>query len=234
METVDTAFGFVVDDHGPDKQAAGGALAFAARLVEAPIDEAAHAARCPSCRLLGGGLACVGIIPAPLSEAVEHWLVERLPPKLESVGGFLLQKAIGDFGYDGERAREFRRAGRLAAAQPAVRHYGSMFRRFTVSSEHILEELLCAGDISPAHALAILIHLGAILVDGSVPAALDEGEKLGALIEQPQERRSRTALELTAPGSPDPSLAGVKALIAALHAGFVLDADVLILDSAAS
>ncbi len=79
METADSAFGFVVDDHGPDKQTAGGALAFAARLAESPIDEAAHAARCPSCRLLGRGLACVGIIPAPLSAAVEHWLIERLP-----------------------------------------------------------------------------------------------------------------------------------------------------------
>jgi hypothetical protein len=220
------AFGFVVDDRGPDKQ--GGALAFAAQLAERPLDEAAHVAGCPSCALVGR-FGCVGQVATPIPAAVERWLVERLPADLESVGGFLLRKAIGDFGYDGARARDLRKRGGLAAAGPFERHYGPFFRRFVVSSEQVVEELLCAGDVAPAHALAVLMHLGAIEVDGRVPTALDDGAKLGELIEHPQDRRARTKFAL-APVE-DPAIAQVVALLAALWAGFVLDADVFLRDS---
>jgi hypothetical protein len=225
-----SGFGFVVDDRGPDKKE--GAVKFAAQLAERPIDEAAHAATCPSCQLLGGGLRCVGVIPTPLPARVEEWLVQRLPEELESLSGFLLRKAIGDFGYDGARARELRKQGRLEAPGPFERHYGPFFRRFVVSSEQVLEELLCAGDIAPSHGLAVLVHLNALELDGRVPESLDvEGPKLGQLIEKPHERHSRTRFLLPPADGDDASLAGVKSLLAALYAGFCLDTDVYVLDS---
>jgi len=223
------SFGFVVDDRGPDK--AGGAVAWAARLAEQPIDEAAHAAACPACALIGRPLSCVGMVPTPLSAACEEWLIRRLPEDLESVGGFLLRKAIGDFGYDGARAKALRAAGRLAAPGPFERHYGPFFRRFVVSSEQLLEELLCAGDIAPSHGLACLIHLQALELDGTLPTSLDtDGPKLGQLIEQPDTRRARTRLALDAPGD-DPSLQALHQLLTALHAAFVLDVDLFVLDA---
>jgi hypothetical protein len=222
------SFGFVVDDRGPDK--AGGAVAWAARLAEHPVDEAAHAASCPSCQLLDRPLGCVGIVPAPLSAASEEWLVRRLPEDIESVSGFLLRKAIGDFGYDGARAKALREKGRLLAKGPFERHYGPFFRRFVVSSEQILEELLCAGDIAPSHALAILIHLQALELDGKLPEILDtEGPKLGQIVSEPPTRRARTRLAVDFTDE-DPSLAGLKSLLGALYAGFVLDVDVYVLD----
>jgi hypothetical protein len=225
------SFGFVVDDRGPDKQAAGGAVAFAARLAEQPLDQAAHVAGCPSCRLLGH-FGCVGVIPTPLSAALERWLVARLPEEIESVSGFLLRKAIGDFGYDGARARELRRRGALEAAGAFERHYGPFFRRFVVSSEQVLEELLCAGDIAPSHGLACLIHLGALELDGKPPVSLDsDGPKLGPLVEQPSVRKERTRFALPAAPDDDASITGVHGLLAALWAGFVLDADVYVIDS---
>jgi hypothetical protein len=175
----------------------------------------------------------VGLIPTPLAARVEEWLVAQLPEEIDSVGGFLLRKAIGDFGYDGARARTLRQAGRLAAPGPYERHYGPFFRRFVVSSEQILEELLCAGDIAPSHALALLMHLSALEVDGAVPSRLEDGDKLGQLVAKAAERRTRTRLAVQ-PTDEEPSLAGVQALIGALYAGFVLDADVFILDSEAS
>ena len=225
------SFGFVVDDRGADKQAAGGAVAFAAKLAEQPVDESAHVASCPSCKLLGH-FGCVGVIATPLSAALERWLVARLPEDIESVSGFLLRKAIGDFGYDGARARELRKRGALEAAGAFERHYGPFFRRFVVSSEQILEELVCAGDIAPAHGLACLIHLGALTVDGKPPVSLDtDGPKLGPLVEQPATRRERTRFQLDAAQDDDASIAGVRALLEALWAGFVLDADVFVIDS---
>jgi hypothetical protein len=225
------SFGFVVDDRGPDK--VGGAVAWAARLADHPVDEAAHAASCPSCQLLDRPLGCVGMVPAPLSAASEEWLVRRLPEDLESVGGFLLRKAIGDFGYDGARAKALRDKGRLLAKGPFERHYGPFFRRFVVSSEQILEELLCAGDIAPAHGLAILMHLQALELDGKRPEILDiEGPKLGQIVSEPATRRARTklALDVNDPEPSDPSLAGLKSLLGALYAGFVLDVDVYVLN----
>jgi hypothetical protein len=224
------AFAFVVDDRAPDKIERGGALRFLHALGEAPIDEARHQASCPSCQLIGEPLACVGFIPTPLSADVERWLIDRLPGEIESVGGFLLQKAIGDFGYDGARARGLRARGALAAPGPYEKHYGPFYRRFVVSSEQILEELLCAGDLQPSHALAILMHLQAIEVDGKVPSAIEEGDRLGSLVEKPDDRRART--RYAAPtGSGDPSLRGVQALLRALYAGFVVDRDVYLVDS---
>jgi hypothetical protein len=218
-------FGFVVDDRSPDKVAAGGAPAFAAQLAEKSFE--GHAADCRTCQLLGRPFACVGVIETPLPAKVEEWLVQRLPDDLESVGGFLLRKAIGDFGYDGARARELRAAGRLEAPGPFERHYGPFFRRFVVSSEQILEELLCAGDIAPSHALAVLMHLSAIEVDGAVPTKLEDGDKLGGLIEKPAERQARTRCNVTPDGP-------IQSLVLALWAGFVLDCDVFVIDSEAS
>jgi hypothetical protein len=219
-----SGFGFVVDDRSPDKVAAGGAPAFAAQLAEKPCDETSHAANCRTCKLLEQPFACVGVIETPLPAKIEEWLVQRLPDDLESVGGFLLRKAIGDFGYDGARARELRQAGRLEAPGPFERHYGPFFRRFVVSSEQILEELLCAGDVAPAHALAVLMHLGAIDVDGAVPTRLEEGDKLGALIENPAERQTRSRCNVAAAQPMGP-------LLRAFWAGFVLDCDVFVIDS---
>jgi hypothetical protein len=222
------SFGFVVDDRGPDK--AGGAVAWAARLAEHAVDEAAHAASCPSCQLLDRPLGCVGLVPAPLSAASEEWLVRRLPEDIESVSGFLLRKAIGDFGYDGARAKVLRDKGRLLAKGPFERHYGPFFRRFVVSSEQILEELLCAGDIAPPHGLAILMHLQVLELDGKRPEILDiEGPKLGQIVSEPTTRRARTKLALDVHDE-DASLAGLKSLLGALYAGFVLDVDVYVLN----
>jgi hypothetical protein len=219
-----SGFGFVVDDRSPDKVSAGGAPAFAAKLADHPCDESTHVTNCRTCQVLKRPFACVGVIETPLPAQVEEWLVQRLPDDIESVGGFLLRKAIGDFGYDGARARDLRHAGRLEAPGPFERHYGPFFRRFVVSSEQILEELLCAGDIAPAHGLAVLAHLQAIEVDGAIPTRMEEGDKLGSLIENPAERQSRTRCNVT-PEQP------LGPLLLALWAGFVLDCDVFVIDS---
>jgi hypothetical protein len=224
------AYAFAVDDRAPDKIEKGGPVRFLSALGDAPIDEACHQAACPTCQLVGEPLACVGFIPTPLAAEVERWLVDRLPAEIESVGGFLLQKAIGDFGYDGARARDLRARGILAAPGPFEKHYGPFYRRFVVSSEQLLEELLCAGDLQPSHALAILMHLQAIEVDGKVPTVMEEGERLGSLVEKPEDRGKRTRFNAPV-DSADPSLRGVQALLRALYAGFVLDRDVYLIDS---
>lgn len=225
------SFGFVVDDKGSDKKSAGSPIQFAAALADGAVDVPAHIAHCPACQL-GDGLVCVGVVLTPVSANGERWLVERLPEELESLPGFLLRKAIGDFGYDGKKAEELRKAGQLAAPEPFLRHYGPFYQRFVVSSEQILEELLCAGDIAPPHALAVLLHLGALKLDGKVPLSLnDDGPKMASLVTEPSERKNRLAFALTLPADADPSTTALYRLLRALYAGFVLDVDVYIRDS---
>jgi len=221
-------FGWAIDDDAPDKRAAGGAGPFALSLAEREQDPAAHGINCPSCRILDGDFACVGLIATPIPSAVEKWLVERLPEDIESLPGFLLRKAIGDFGYSGEFGAALRARGDLAAPGPFTRHFGPFFRRFTVSSEQLLEEMLGAGDVNPSHALAVLIHLGAISVDGATPLALDEGGRYGELVERLDERRARSKPTIAVEPGDDEALAAMKRYLRALWAAFALDATVKI------
>ena len=222
------AFGWVVDDGCADKVKAGGAGEFALSLADAKEepDGAAHAASCGACRVLGEPLACLGLIPSPIPAAVERWLVERLPVDIESLPGFLLRKAIGDFGYDGSEGKRLRGVGMLAAPGPFTRHFGPFFRRFTVSSEQLVEEMLCAGDVDPAHGLAILVHLSLIAVDGALPLKMEDGQKLGALIGDPASRASRTACLVEIAADEDSGLVPLKRFLRGLWAGFVEDAPV--------
>ncbi|MSP58728.1 MAG: hypothetical protein EXR72_00015 [Myxococcales bacterium] len=224
-------FGFVVDDLSPDKAAAGGAGPFALGLAEREQDEAAHSLGCPTCRALGEPFACVGVIPTPLPASVERWLVDRLPDDIESLPGFLLRKAIGDFDYTGDFGKQLRAEGLLEAPSPFTRHFGPFFRRFTVSSEQLIEELLGAGDINPAHALAVLAHLGAVAVDGEVLLTLDEGAKYGEVIEHLDQRAARTTCLVTTDPSDDDRLAALKRFLRALWAGFIVDAPVKVFDA---
>lgn len=217
-------FGFVVDDDGPDKAALGGA-SFALALADQDPDPG-HQARCPSCTLLDEPYGCVGLVPAPLSADAERWLVERLPEDIEGLPGFLLRKAIAEYGYTGELAGRLRQTGILAPRGGYTRHYGPFFRRFTVSTDQVIEELFCAGDVEPAHALAVLVHLGLLTVDGKAPASMDDGPLLGEVVGEVPARRARTACTVTLEEGDDPSLVGLKRYLRALWAGFVLDATV--------
>ena len=220
-------FGFVVDDDGPDKQGEGGAAGFAERLGGSTPDPG-HLARCPACSVLEESYACVGMIATPLAASVERFLVERLPEDIESLPGYLVRKAIAEYGHTGAEGAALRTRGLLAAPGPFTRHFGPFFRRFTVSSEQLIEELLCAGDIAPPHALAVLVHLQLLTIDGRPPVSMDDGPLLAELMNDVPSRRTRAKLilsDIKIEGD-DPSLAGVLRLLRAIFAGFVLDAPV--------
>ena len=60
---------------------------------------------------------------------------------------------------------------------------------------------------------------------GAVPKKMEDGDKLGALVENPPSRAERTRCNVTA-GEP------LGPLLQALWAGFVLDCDVFVIDNA--
>jgi hypothetical protein len=223
-------FGYAVadcEDTATDEQA----MSLAADLALG-VARPDHRARCGACRLLGAGsLTCAGSLPAPIPQAVEEWLIGQLPDELESVSGFLLKKAIADYGYEGTGGKDLRARKLLASPGPYSKHFGPFFRRFTVSTDQLIEELLCAGDIQPAHALTLLMHLKAVTVDGKLLTDMSEAPKLGELIEKPDTRRARTECTVGAPDGTEP-VAPIQRMIRALWAAFVLDAELRVFEPA--
>ncbi len=218
---------FVVDDNCPPKKRAGGAVAFAKKLTEDPSLGEHHEA-CPACKLLGG-TGCYGVIDPPVSGTAEEWLVARLPESIESLGGLFLRKTLHDMHYEGEGGKALRKAGLLEASGDYTRHYGPFFRRYVVSSNQLIEQLFCVGDISPVHGLGLLVQLGGIEVDGRVLHSTDDATIYGELVEKPK-TRSRTKCTMVVREDDDRSVGELKLLLRACWAAFVLDIDVKIVE----
>lgn len=218
------SFGYVVELDCPPRAALGGALPAATKMIEGARLE--PAAGCLPCCTPGEPPGCIGVIAAPITAHAEQWLVRRLPDRLDGVAGAILRESLAQ--VSGQGARALRAEGRLAAKQPAVRQYGSalMPRRPTVTSDDVLEVLLCAGDIEPPHGLAVLIDLDAIRIDGERPDALADAAPLAALIQNPGQRGERVRFAIEAEAGDDQSIAELKAYLRAVWAGFVADVKV--------
>jgi hypothetical protein len=217
------SFGYVIDFACPAKDALGGTLQAATRIAEGARLSAAKSG-CDACEIAE---ACIGVVSTPISNAAEQWLVERLPGELESISGEVVKQAVAA-GFDGKRGKELRAGGKLSSARPLERSWGGFFRKFTVTSDQLIEQMFCVGDIEPPQALAILVELGAVTVDGRVPKGLDEGAGLSELAEDVAARRKRTQCTVTDTPSDEKSTAEVKRFLRALHAAFCLDKKVLV------
>jgi len=214
------AFGYVIDFACPAKDALGGTLQAATRIAEGARLVPAKSG-CDACEI---GDACIGVVSTPIDE---KWLMERLPAELESISGEVVKQAVAA-GFEGKRARELRASGKLEAPRPVERSWGGFFRKFTVTSDQLIEQMFCVGDIEPPQALAILVELGAVSVDGRIPKGLDEGTGLSELAEDVPARRKRTQCTVTATPSDESSTAELKRFLRALHAAFCLDKKVLV------
>jgi len=218
-----SAIGWVVDDGCPPKRE--GALAFAAALGERASAPAGHRDECPACELLGEDLACVGLVAPRVAAEAEAALLRRLPDDLESLPGVLLRQFLEEAKVAGDGGAALRALGLFEAPGPMSRHWGPFFRRVTVTSDQLLEAMFDAGDVTPPHALALLCHLGGLLIDGERPLAAEHGPRLGELVRAPKTRRTRTACTIPAPTG-DPAAAPFDRYLRALYAGFVLDCPV--------
>jgi hypothetical protein len=221
-----TALGWIVDDGCPPKR--DGAAAFAARLAESPTPPAGHRQECRACDVLGEELACVGILEPKVSKDAEMSLLRRLPDDLESLPGVLLRQFLGEAHVEGKGGEALRKLGLLEAAGPFTRHWGPFFRRVTITTDQLLEGMFGAGDVEPPHALALLVHLGGILVDGEEPVTPEHGPRLGEIVGDVARRRERTASRVTASAS-DRSTRDLERWLRALWAGFVLDCPVRVM-----
>ncbi|HJZ86942.1 MAG TPA: hypothetical protein VKN99_17340 [Polyangia bacterium] len=223
------SFGYVIDYRCAPKDALGGIVAAATRLAEGVRLQPERTGACGACAIADvEGPGCIGVVSTPLPAAAERWLVEQLPDALETISGEVIKQALSS-GFSGQRARPLRAAGKLEARSAFERSWGSFFRRFTVSSDQILEQMFCVGEVEPPQALAVLVELGALAVDGRVPRELDEGAGLAEVATaDAAARRARTQCMVTPTSSDQPALLELKRYLRALHAAFCVDARVLL------
>src|SRR5262249_47811928 len=142
------SFGYVIDFECAPKDALGGVRGAPTRLAEgASLEPDMNKDRCTACSLTTPGeLGCIGIVTTPISVEGERWLCERLPGTLETISGEVLKQTVAA-GFQGARGKELRKQGKLASRGTFERSWGSFFRRFTLTSDQLLEQMFCAGDI---------------------------------------------------------------------------------------
>jgi len=217
-------FGWVVDDDSPIKRDAGGPAEFAEKLIGGQLEPCD--ARCPTCALLDEVAACVGVLEAPIAPETEEWLAGRLPAAIDSLPGQLLRQNIKEGSITGAGGEALRKRGLMAAPKPFTKHYGPFFRGYSVTTDQLFEEMLCAGDVQPTHALAILVHLGGIAIDDVVPATPDHGAALAEIVQAPAaEREARTLCTIHIDEDDERSTIQVKRFLRALYAAFVQDTE---------
>jgi hypothetical protein len=134
-------------------------------------------ATCPA-NVLRSPFGCYGYLPYPIPGAVEAWLMARLPENLDTPIGRLLRDAVVDLGYDGETTRDMRRAGIFFQRSSAVTRSWPMgfLRRWTLTSDQILQMLIGLGDLEPSHCRMVFLFLGRTS-HGNLPATIDGPEE---------------------------------------------------------
>ncbi len=218
-------FGWVVDDGCRLKETAGGPGPFAQALATGQLDSC-DIEGCPTCRVLDENGGCVGTIEGPIGPDTEEWLAGRLPASIDSLPGQLLRQNLKESAITGKGGESLRKRGLMAAPKPFTKHYGPFFRGYSVSTDQIFEEMLCAGDIQPSHALAILVHLGGIAIDDVVPSDAAHGTKLAEIVKDVGDREERALCTIHIEDDDDASTVQIKRLLRALYAAFVQDTEV--------
>lgn len=190
------------------------------------LDELApHCAACPA-NHFADRFGCITYVAYPITEAAEVWLTKRVQPA-DTLGGWLLLKAIKDFSYDGKKMAGWRGRGLLASKAPAQAVVKKGFLSSTkVSSDQLLEAVLTLGEpLQPSHCMLVLLFLGALALDGQVPRDKDDPTPLATLAALGKgtmaQRQARTSLDV-GPESDDDGVLAMQRLLTALYQAYLL------------
>ena len=201
----------------PDGDSARG-VTLADMLAEtAPLDEVT-----PLCAACPYGfdheLGCHRRIRYPISEAMEVWLMGRLPERLGCTAGALLVRGLGEFHWDGEPVAKLRAAGDTFFESRVA--YGVRWQGddgvIDVSSDQLFQMMFMVGHIAPTHALMLALFLGVLPHDISLHD-LKEGDG-----------RARALAASYIEPNADPEIEQLAAFLRALAIAARLDIPILI------
>jgi len=188
-------------------------------------------AGCDAC-VFQASFGCFGYVNYPLTASLERWVVERIQAA-DTLGGDLLLRAIRDFGYDGSAMADWRRRPELCERSTpleAIVAKGFLSKK-RVSTDQIFQALFRVGNtLDPAHCMGVLMWLGALRVQGSVPGPGTSGNP-AALIAltsatTSEQRRAIASLEVGA-NAVESEIRGFQRLLQGLYMAWVLDLPLL-------
>jgi hypothetical protein len=185
-------------------------------------------AGCPV-NLVGQLFGCFGAVHYPIPAAAERWLLGRVQPP-GSAGAWLCLEYLTSFGLTGESIRNLRKTGFFEArAGSQVALEKGLFKRRSLSADQLLESILMTGSpLNPGHCFGVLVWLGAISLDGAVPAQPgDPSLAVLAEIQSWEEKQNRTRLELGGEAN-FPEAEPFATLLKALYLSWVHDAPLFI------
>ncbi len=188
-----------------------------------------HEAACAGCpaNFLRTGFGCFGYLNYPVSADFERWLVDRLQP-VDAPGGFLLQSAIKDFGYDGAPISRMRAAGMFELKTPPEKVIQKkLFGSSKVNGNQLFQALFQVGPaLEPSHCVMILFWLGALEIEGRAPKTMADLPLVQATMAASTPEARRATARLIA-GFDDQTAQHGRAMITALYQAWVLGVPLL-------
>lgn len=128
-----------------------------------------HSHHCDGCKanLFQSPYGCYGSISYPIAESAETWLMSLLPQDLKSLAGNLLKSAVSDLNYTGGMFLDMRPQEMFfESRRPVNRKWGSLFSRWEITSDQVLEMLFGLGNLEPSHCEMMCMILGMAHLEG--------------------------------------------------------------------
>jgi hypothetical protein len=145
--------------------------------VQSLLDQAAalddHVAACRDCpanRDNPTGYGCYKSIAYPIEPDIENWLLTRLPAALDETNGagYLLARALEDFGWDGAQAADMRSQGErfFRLREAPVRRWPNGIE---ISSDQLFHMMFHVGHLNPDHSRLLCMFFGLVPIGDAEP-----------------------------------------------------------------
>lgn len=173
---------------------------------------------------------CIGAINYPVARDAELWLLERVYSSGD-MGAYLCYGFMKDNRISGNGIRQLRKSGFFEIEKsPKVIFKKGFFSSKSVTSDQIFEILFSQDQfIAPEICLNVLLWLGAIKVQGRVPVAKEDNERIAKLLsfKTSKEKSQWTSLEIGSERQ-DPAVVSMGEFVKAMYLSWVLGVPLLV------
>jgi len=178
-----------------------------------------HCVGCPANRS-GLPFGCMGFINYPITEAAEHWLLDRLPVPDEPLVWLLLKQVVQEFQYDGSTVNEWRVNGDMFFETSDV--HGRRLGELSVNANQVFEMLFSRREyIMPRQAALLLLFFRAVERDM-------EADEIKNLDPAPANLEEVYPFILKEDEDDDHTVSELKAFFRAMYLAWKLDVNLLL------
>jgi hypothetical protein len=181
-----------------------------------------HCAGCPA-SIDGLEFGCISNVAFPISAKAEEWLAGLAPAG--SHRRMLLEEAIAEYGYgEGTRFAEWRALGLLERGLAAHPEGGG-----PAHSDAIMHMLFLFGEVTPQHALGVLMRLGGLrTTDGMAGDDVVRAIERAVSGDEPPDQMPQLEFALLPEAGDDASILEIRRFLYALFIALSLEARVAV------